>query len=273
VTLTLDTALAVDDDLVVFQNIPNDPDATVGAKRYLVRNPAQESSGVIPAVDTQVAGMIVTVPSAEVTRVAFVGFNIVFTGAHTNRFVIFVDGAKVWPTGANGVTASMHGGNTQYEIDVSGVPVVLAPDVGHTIEVRWTASDSTVAVTFNERLLYADVYDGDGTSPIAIASGPQGAMGPMPFESPPVAWAMFTAYFTGPPASSVIYEGETYVAIANHTSTATFDPSKWVKIVEKGLSGDDTGADHIVGVGIGKIIVASSMPAIEPAGTMLVVFS
>ncbi len=270
-TLTLDTGLAAGDDLVVFQNVVAPADATVGGKRYIYRNSTQDSSGTVPSVDTQVAGMIITIPSAEVTRVAFVGFNILFTGAHTNRFSIYLDGTKVWPA-ANNANASNHGGNTTYELDITGVPLVLAADVGHTIELKWNASDSTAAVTFNERLLYADVYDGDGTSPVPIANGPQGARGPLPFQSPPVAWAMFTAYFTGPPASAVIYDGETYVAIANHTSTGSFDPTKWVKIAQKGLSGNDTGLNHIVGVGIPKMMLSSTFPPIEPAGTMLVLF-
>jgi len=56
-----------------------------------------------------------------------------------------------------------------------------------------------------------------------------------------VAWAGSTAYVATAPASCVTYLGETYVCTTGHTSTGTFDASKFVKIAAKGSDGAGSG--------------------------------
>lgn len=58
-------------------------------------------------------------------------------------------------------------------------------------------------------------------------------VGPAPWTLP-VAWATTTAYVSALPASCVTYLGETYVCITAHTSTGSFDASKFVKIAASG---------------------------------------
>lgn len=90
----------------------------------------------------------------------------------------------------------------------------------------------------------------------------------LPAWTPVTAWASFTVYSVGPPASVVTYNGETYVVSTAHTSTAEFDATKWTKIAQKGLSGNDTGEDHINGDGIQAIKVGTTFPS-SPTHNML----
>ena len=71
-------------------------------------------------------------------------------------------------------------------------------------------------------------------------TGPTGSTGPQPWSAP-VAWAGSTAYVATAPASCVTYLGETYVCTTGHTSTGTFDASKFVKIASKGADGAGSG--------------------------------
>jgi hypothetical protein len=65
-------------------------------------------------------------------------------------------------------------------------------------------------------------------SAIVSNVGPPGAAGPSPFALPPTTWASSTLYTASAPASVVMYSGTEYVCIVSHTSTASFDASKWV---------------------------------------------
>jgi len=58
---------------------------------------------------------------------------------------------------------------------------------------------------------------------------------------PVAAWADATSYVTGPPASVVTYNDETYVCTTAHTSSGTLDVSKFTKIAAKGTDGAGTG--------------------------------
>lgn len=58
---------------------------------------------------------------------------------------------------------------------------------------------------------------------------------------PVAAWVDATAYVTGPPASVVTYNDETYVCTTAHTSSGTLDGSKFTKIAAKGTNGTGTG--------------------------------
>ena len=73
------------------------------------------------------------------------------------------------------------------------------------------------------------------------ATGATGSTGPEPWSAP-VAWAGSTAYVATAPASCVTYLGETYVCTTGHTSTGTFDASKFVKIAQKGADGTGSGS-------------------------------
>ncbi|SDA12848.1 hypothetical protein SAMN02799622_00829 [Methylobacterium sp. UNC378MF] len=86
--------------------------------------------------------------------------------------------------------------------------------------------------------------DTGATGPSGPA-GPQGATGPtgpQTWQTPPVAWAALTAYAATAPASTVTYGGESYVCSTSHTSTATFDATKWTKLATKGSDGSSATA-------------------------------
>ncbi len=72
-------------------------------------------------------------------------------------------------------------------------------------------------------------------------TGATGSTGPQPWSAP-VAWAGSTAYVATAPASCVTYLGETYVCTTGHTSTGTFDGSKFAKIAAKGADGAGSGS-------------------------------
>jgi hypothetical protein len=72
-------------------------------------------------------------------------------------------------------------------------------------------------------------------------TGAPGSTGPQPWSAP-VAWAGSTSYVDTAPASCVTYLGETYVCTTGHTSTGTFDGSKFVKIAAKGSDGAGSGS-------------------------------
>lgn len=95
-----------------------------------------------------------------------------------------------------------------------------------------------------------------GGSPGATGStgptGPLGATGPAAWSAV-AAWAASTAYVVGPPASVVTYLGETYVCTTAHTSTGSFDASKFSKVAAKGAD-----AAGLTDGDKGDIIVSSS---------------
>lgn len=69
------------------------------------------------------------------------------------------------------------------------------------------------------------------------ATGPIGPTGLSTWQTPPVAWAASTAYSASPPASVVVYGGQTYVCSTTHTSTSTFDTTKFTLIAAMGATG------------------------------------
>lgn len=144
---------------------------------------------------------------------------------------------------------------------IEAAPVAQTP----TRYIRQTTQGS--ALNANNEMIEIEVFGWLGSA----VPGPTGSTGPAAWQTP-VPWAMFTAYTIGPPASVVTYLGETFVAILSHTSTAEFDPTKWVKVAEKGLSGNDTGANHIIGVGTGKITVGTTFPVSHVAGDQFIQF-
>lgn len=73
----------------------------------------------------------------------------------------------------------------------------------------------------------------NGWTRVEGKAGADGNTGPTPWSSP-VAWAASTAYVVGPPASCVIYSGGSYICKTAHTSSATFDLSKWTMIADPG---------------------------------------
>jgi hypothetical protein len=66
-----------------------------------------------------------------------------------------------------------------------------------------------------------------------LVTGARGVVGPDSWSTP-VAWAASIDYSASPPRSTVVYDGETYVATTSHTSGSTFDSTKWIKIAQKG---------------------------------------
>ena len=124
-------------------------------------------SGRVPTSDEVVPGMTVTVPAATSERTALVDFSVLFTGDHTNRFALWLDGQRVNPAdNAPGVTANVAGGNNIFDASLAAVPLSLSAGTEHVIELRWQASDSTSAVTLLNRSLVAHVIpNGDLARP------------------------------------------------------------------------------------------------------------
>ncbi|MBX9934569.1 MAG: hypothetical protein K2Y56_24140 [Methylobacterium sp.] len=71
----------------------------------------------------------------------------------------------------------------------------------------------------------------------AVVTNLRGATGPQSWQTPPTPWAVTTTYTATAPASSVTFQGQTYVCSTSHTSGATFDSSKWVLVAAKGTDG------------------------------------
>ena len=119
--------------------------------------------------------------------------------------------------------------------------------LGSRLAIADTASPST-------RIMYGNVTAYTGTSLTVLVdnvvgsgtfanwkigiSGDRGSLGPAPFSTP-VDWASGVAYVVGPPASAVVYNGESYVCILGHTSSGSIPPTNatyWQKIAAKGAS-------------------------------------
>ena len=66
------------------------------------------------------------------------------------------------------------------------------------------------------------------------------------------AWAPIVDYAAGiaaqstAPATTVVYNGESYVCVVAHTTTSIFVPSNWKKIAAKGTSGTGTGTGDML---------------------------
>jgi hypothetical protein len=122
-----------------------------GADYHHTRNSTSTSSGTVPITNTAVAAMSISIPSLASSRTALVSFEVVFSGSHTNRFFIYVDGVLNWPATNNGVSAVTAGTSINlYHANGSQVPITLGTGA-HTIDVYWNAVDATTAVTFIER--------------------------------------------------------------------------------------------------------------------------
>ncbi len=97
-------------------------------------------------------------------------------------------------------------------------------------------------------------------------TGATGSTGPQPWSAP-VAWAGSTAYVATAPASCVTYGGETYVCTTGHTSTGTFDGSKFVKIATKGADGAGAGSVTSVALSAPAEFSVSGSP-VTASGTL-----
>ncbi len=119
-----------------------------------VRNTTSQGSGTVPSTDTLVSGMSVSIPSSSQVRTALVDYTVLFSGSHTNRFSIYLDGTRVHPTGSTtGITGQTSGSNTLYNASAAGIPISLTSGSSHTLQIRWQASDATTAVTWVDRAL------------------------------------------------------------------------------------------------------------------------
>lgn len=92
-----------------------------------------------------------------------------------------------------------------------------APGVGD-------GADGDFYVQMPAGMLYGPKAGGTWPAGIAIAG-----VGPSPWTTP-AAWAASTVYTVGPPASFVVYNDEGYVCTTSHTSTGSFDGTKWIKV-------------------------------------------
>lgn len=120
----------------------------------------------MPSGDTLVDGLSITLPASSKARMAFVSADCEFTGGHTNRFDIYIDGSAI--PGNRNRTANVAGGNNIYDTQFSQVPVAVPGDsASHTIEVRWNASDSLAAVTLKGRSITIMTVEGSA-SPLVV---------------------------------------------------------------------------------------------------------
>jgi hypothetical protein len=130
------------------------PGGSGASDHYFTRDSTSTSSGTVPTLNTAVATMSITTSSLATSRTAFVSFSVVFSGAHTNRFFIYVDGTLNWPATNNGVSTTLSGG--VYHATAAEIPIALGTGT-HTIAIYWNAADSTAAVTFIERSMRVEV--------------------------------------------------------------------------------------------------------------------
>ncbi|MGU3668021.1 hypothetical protein ACLBX9_27860 [Methylobacterium sp. A49B] len=76
-----------------------------------------------------------------------------------------------------------------------------------------------------------------GTFAADLAAGnwlPVAPGGLQPWKTPPAVWNIQTVYGALAPADCVTYQGGCYVCSVSHTSTNSFDPTKWVQISAPG---------------------------------------
>jgi hypothetical protein len=99
--------------------------------------------------------------------------------------------------------------------------------------------------------LYGPKAGGEWPAGIAIAG-----VGPVPWTAP-TAWAGSTVYTVGPPASLVLYGGELYVCTTSHTSTASFDSSKWIKVFSEVSSVSSTDITDSTSFGRALLVAVS----------------
>ena len=150
-------------------------------------------------------------------------------------------------------TISGSGTFTDWTISLSGAtgptgPQGPAGDTGATGATGATGPANTLSIgTVTEGTAAATIT---GTAPNQTLNltvpkgntgdtGATGSTGPAAWNAP-AAWAAATAYSATAPASVVTYGGECYVCTTGHTSTGSFDGSKFLKIATKGADG--TGA-------------------------------
>jgi hypothetical protein len=131
-------------------------------------------------------------------------------------------------------------------ITPTGVISVFVNGLLQRLTTDYTVSGSTVTLTTGAlvgdsvTLMYGVVGGTAGPAGEPGDPGPPGDDGapgaPGPAAWTTVAtWTASTAYTVGPPASVVTYLGETYVCTTSHTSTGSFDATKWTKVAAKGV--------------------------------------
>lgn len=96
-----------------------------------------------------------------------------------------------------------------------------------TITQGLTLAPLPAAPSYGALASWGPIVDIAGASaPTVLAIESQGLPGPAAWSAT-TAWAATTQYQAYPPASVVTYGDDTYVCSTSHTSTSTFDPTKW----------------------------------------------
>lgn len=130
---------------------PTGPAGPAIAKVYWLILTDAPVSNPTPTTPTVVPSMTITIPASAVARIGFVSVNLVFSGSHTNRFDIYLDGAAM-PGAGNSCQGHLDGANSTYDVRFAMVPFVIPGDSAtHTVDVRENASDSTAATTWGGR--------------------------------------------------------------------------------------------------------------------------
>lgn len=86
----------------------------------------------------------------------------------------------------------------------------------------------------------AGVNPTDGANVQQMSAATVGPAGPAAWL-PPVAWITGLVCVVGPPATTVVYLGETYVCTTAHTAGASFNAANFIKVAQQGAAGAGTG--------------------------------
>ncbi len=158
------------------------------------------------------------------------------------------DSPVVWTAAGGSGGGSGADGNDGW----SPILAVVSDGTRRVLQVSdWTGGEGTKPTTGQYVgasglvTLVADAVDVRGATGTTGATGATGATGPTGATgatgatgpaawSAVAAWAGSTAYVVGPPSSVVTYLGETYVCTTAHTSTGSFDATKWSKVAARG---------------------------------------
>lgn len=110
-------------------------------------------------------------------------------------------------------------------------------------DVTTGAAGSSASATFSPVAGSPGTYQFNLTVPRGNtgAKGNTGDTGPTPWQPQPAPWSgPGTVYSATAPASTVTYQGSSYVCSTSHTSTSAFEPDKFTLLAQRGNDGTGT---------------------------------
>lgn len=120
----------------------------------------------MPTNDTVVDSMSITLPSSTDPRIALVWAFVTWYSSHTNRVLIYLDGASQYAQAVHGHATGGGSDGSQYDASIAGYPLAIPGDgATHVIEIRFNAVDSTSEVDLYERsLIVMTIKGSSGTT-------------------------------------------------------------------------------------------------------------